>query len=100
MMTLKLCIARPWEPPLPGAELVLFADPDSYTAEAELKEMLTTAMRYAKRHKVYVVPGRFSVSRRLCLCLIGPDGKAMGDKAPCISIWRIGVLLTAATPCR
>jgi hypothetical protein len=34
----------------------------------------------------------FSVSRRLCLCLIGPDARRWGDKALCISIWRIGYL--------
>ncbi len=81
MNKLTVCITEPLTVPLPGAQLVVFSDLGNYLSTPDLKKMLGAAVRYAKKHQIYLVPGRFVVQEKLCLCLIGPDGQVLGGQS-------------------
>ncbi len=65
-------------PPVPGTQLVVFADRNPYTPETLARQMLSRAIRYARRHRVYLVPQRFLAQKRLCVCLLSPEGTLLG----------------------
>ncbi len=65
-------------PPPAGAQLVVFADSKAYTLEAIAQQMLSRAVRYARKHRVYLVPQRFMAGNFLCLCLLSPEGAVLG----------------------
>jgi len=65
-------------PPPAGTQLVVFADGKAYTPEALAQQLLARAARYARRHRVWLVPQRFLAENRLCLCLLSPEGAVCG----------------------
>ena len=80
---IKTAITSVLAPPPKGADLVIFADPRSYVAELDSRQMLAAAARYAARHKVYLVPERFIAAGSLCLCMLAPDGSVLGVQRAC-----------------
>ena len=80
---IKTVITSVLAPPPKGADLVIFADPRSYVAELDSRQMLAAAARYAARHKVYLVPERFIAAGSLCLCMLAPDGSVLGVQRAC-----------------
>ena len=80
---IKTAITSVLAPPPKGADLVIFADPRSYVAELDSRQMLAAAARYAVRHKVYLVPERFIAAGCLCLCMLAPDGSVLGVQRAC-----------------
>ena len=78
MKPILAAVVTPGTPPPEGAELVVFADQKPYVSEVLAAPMLSAAARYAKKYKVSLVPQRFLADDGLCLCLLGPDGAALG----------------------
>lgn len=70
-------IRPPFQPPSEDAKLVLLADGGIHFDGADLRRHLSQCVRYAREHRVYLVSGLFAHEGNLCLCLLGPDGRAL-----------------------
>lgn len=78
MSKFPICFCAPFSRPRRPAELVVFCDSRPFVLQQEVRGYLKGAMDYARAHSVYLVTERFVMQRRLCLCLISPDGKPLG----------------------
>lgn len=79
MKTIVLGIGEPFSSPAWGSNFILFSSGTGEPIpEPEVKAYLARACRYARHFGVYLVPERFMMPDRHCMCLISPDGKVMG----------------------
>lgn len=83
MPPLTISIVSALTPPPEGSQLVIFSDARNYVAEYESGPMIQAAARYARGHRVHVMPGRFIAGGHLCLCLLDPDGVPLGVQRAC-----------------
>jgi len=79
MRELALSIGEPFTSPGWGSNLVFFSgDPGKVISEADAKEYLRRACKYAQHYEVYLIPERFMLMGYQCMCLISPGGKVIG----------------------
>lgn len=93
MSSLSVCFCPSFTKPTPPASLVVFYESHPAVPESKVREYLKYAMDYARVHKVYLVTGRFVLQKRLCLCLISPEGHPLGiQKATHLNLLHHGAL--------
>ena len=79
MNALHLSIGEPFTSPAWGANFAVFSsESGEMIPEDAVKDYLAKACRYAKHHKVYLVPERFMLMGYHSMCLISPEGKVLG----------------------
>ena len=79
MNALHLSIGEPFTSPAWGANFVVFSGSGSeIVSEDFVKDYLAKACRYAKHHRIYLVPERFMLKEYHSMCLISPEGNVMG----------------------
>lgn len=79
MQELVLSIGEPFTSPAWGSNLVQFSgEAGAPVPEAQSKEYIRRACKYAKHYAVYLVPERFYLMGYICMCLISPQGKVIG----------------------
>lgn len=79
MQELSLSIGEPFTSPAWGSNFVVFSgDPGELIGEADAKDYMRRACKYARLYQVYLVPERFVLLGYQCMCLISPQGKVIG----------------------
>lgn len=77
MTEMNVSIAEPFTSPAWGSNFAVFSGGE-LVAEDSSKELMRRACKYARHHKVYLVPQMFMLMGYRCMCLISPDGKVLG----------------------
>ena len=91
MSAIDLCLTTSFAAPKSGANFVVFCDPKNAVPGFASKGYLEECCRYAKKHRVYLVPWMFTVGPQLCLGLIDPEGQVIGaSRAASLSMENAG----------
>lgn len=98
MSKICACFCYPFVKPKEPCNLVMFCETKPAIPEDEFLDYLKRCMEYAKAYHVYLLPGRFILKKRLCLCLITPQGKpALLQKATQLNLLHHSTLKPAGS---
>ena len=79
MTELSLSVGEPFTSPAWGANFVVFTGETGLPLpEPQTKEYISRCCKYARHHKVWLVPERFILMGYQCMSLINPEGKVLG----------------------
>lgn len=77
MSKINVCFCYPFTKPKEPVNLVLFREVRNAIPEEAVREYISLCRQYAKTYHVYLVTGSFVLEKKLCICLIDPEGKPL-----------------------